>query len=173
MCMQIDLSKFLAPNQTVAVAVSGGVDSVALLYFMLSQAEKYHIKIVAVNVEHGIRGQASKDDTNFVESLCAKLGVKLYKYSVDSLLKAKSDKLSLEEAARILRYDCFFDLISKGCCDKVATAHHLSDNFESVILNLFRGTGLKGVSGIESNYNDKIIRPFLSVSKHQIQDYAL
>ena len=170
--MQIDLSKFLAPNQTVAVAVSGGVDSVALLYYMLSQAEKYHIKIVAVNVEHGIRGQASKDDTNFVESLCAKLGVKLYKYSVDSLLKAKSDKLSLEEAARILRYDCFFDLISKGCCDKVATAHHLSDNFESVILNLFRGTGLKGVSGIESNYNDKIIRPFLSVSKHQIQVYA-
>ncbi len=170
--MQIDLSKFIAPNQTVAVAVSGGVDSVALLYYMLSQAEKYHIKIVAVNVEHGIRGQASKDDTNFVESLCAKLGVKLYKYSVDSLLKAKSDKLSLEEAARILRYDCFFDLISKGCCDKVATAHHLSDNFESVILNLFRGTGLKGVSGIESNYNDKIIRPFLSVSKHQIQVYA-
>ena len=170
--MQIDLSNLIKQNEKVAVAVSGGADSVALLYYTLSQAEKYPFKVIAINVEHGIRGQASKSDTEFVIDLCEKLGVELIKYSVDSPLKAKTEKISLEEAARNLRYDCFFDAINSGKCDKVSTAHNLSDNFESVLLNLFRGTGTKGVAGIESNFNDKIIRPFLGVSKEQIEKYV-
>lgn len=169
--MKVDLSKIVSKKQTVAVAVSGGSDSMALLYFMTENAKKYGIKVIALNVEHGIRGKASLSDTEFVKSYCRARNIELLTYSFDALKKAKTDKLSVEQAARVLRYECFFDAIDKGKCDKVATAHHRRDNVESVLLNLFRGTGLKGVSGINANYEDKIIRPFLTVSKEEIIEY--
>ena len=84
---------------------------------------------------------------------------------------AREHGLSVEQAGRILRYQIFNDAISQGKCDKVATAHHIKDNFESVLFNLFRGSGLKGLAGIEENFDDKIIRPFLSITKEQITDY--
>lgn len=169
--MKIDLSKIVSKNQTVAVAVSGGSDSMALLHFMTANAKKYGIKVIALNVEHGIRGEASKSDTEFVKSFCRSRDIELLTYSFDALKKAKTDKLSIEQAARVLRYECFFKAIDEGKCDKVATAHHRRDNVESVLLNLFRGTGLKGVAGINANYEDKIIRPFLTVSKEEIIAY--
>jgi len=169
--MQINLGEFLHKNQTVAVALSGGSDSMALLDYMLANAEKYSINVIALNVEHGIRGQDSIDDTNFVKNYCDKNNVKLITYTVDCVKKASEEKLSLEQAGRILRYQCFYDAIDKGLCDKVATAHHQKDNVESVLFNLFRGTGIKGVCGIEKNFQDKIIRPFLDVSKSQIEEY--
>lgn len=169
--MKIDLSKIIPKNQTVAVAVSGGSDSMALLHFMTSNAKKYGIKVIALNVEHGIRGAASISDTNFVKSYCRSRNIELLTYSFDAVKKAKTDRLTLEQAARILRYECFFKAIDEGKCDKVATAHHRRDNVESVLLNLFRGTGLKGVAGINANYEDKIVRPFLTVSKEDIIAY--
>ncbi|MBO5068361.1 MAG: tRNA lysidine(34) synthetase TilS [Clostridia bacterium] len=169
--MQVDLKQFINNGETVAVATSGGSDSMALLDFMLKKAEQLHFSVIAINIEHGIRGQESINDSNFVKDYCLKRSVPLLSYTVDSLKKAKDDKLSVEQAARTLRYQCFFDAIKNGKCDKVATAHHLSDNFESVLFNLFRGTGLKGLSGIEENFDGKIIRPFLSVSKDQLNEY--
>ena len=169
--MQIDLSKFISNNQTVAVALSGGGDSMALLYYMLNQSKKYQIKVIAINIEHGIRGEESKSDTEFVKNYCKENGIPLLSYSVDCVAYALKHGLSVEQAGRILRYQIFNDAISQGKCDKVATAHHLKDNFESVLFNLFRGSGLKGLAGIEENFDDKIIRPFLSVSKEQITEY--
>ena len=169
--MQIDIGKFLDKNQTVAVALSGGSDSMALLDYMLTNAEKYSINVIALNVEHGIRGQESINDTLFVKDYCDKRGIALIRYDVDCVKKAKEEKLTLEQAGRILRYQCFYDAIDKGLCDKVATAHHQKDNVESVLFNLFRGTGTKGVCGIEKNYQNKIIRPLLEVSKTQIEQY--
>ncbi|MBQ0099504.1 MAG: tRNA lysidine(34) synthetase TilS, partial [Firmicutes bacterium] len=154
------------------VALSGGSDSMALLDFMLSESNKYGIKIVAINVEHGIRGEESKSDSNFVKEYCKAHNVPLYYYEIDCLSFAKENSLSLEEGARALRYKCFYNAINEGKCDKVATAHHLNDNFESVLLNLFRGTGIKGLKGIESNFENKIIRPFLTVSKKEIEEYV-
>jgi len=169
--MQVNLTNFIGSNQTVGVALSGGSDSMALLHYMLSQSKKYHFNVIAINVEHGIRGEASKSDTNFVINYCKNNGIKLLTYSVDCPTFAKENKLSLEQAGRILRYQCFNQAIESKACDKVATAHHLKDNFESVLFNIFRGTGIKGLVGIEQNFNDKIIRPFLSVSKQEIQEY--
>ena len=169
--MKIDLSKIVSKKQTVAVAVSGGSDSMALLHFMSANAKKYGIKVIALNVEHGIRGQASLSDTEFVKSYCRSRGIELLTYSFDAVKKAKTCKMSVEQAARVLRYECFFKAIDEGKCDKVATAHHRRDNVESVLLNLFRGTGLKGVAGINANYEDKIIRPFLTVTKEEIIEY--
>ena len=143
----------------------------ALLHAMKSQESALNIRVVAINVEHGIRGENSVKDSQFVKDYCATHGIDLISYSVDSLKKAREEKLSVEQSARILRYECFYNAINTGKCDKVATAHHLADNAESVLLNLFRGTGLKGITGIDQNYNDKIIRPLLTVKKAEIEEY--
>jgi len=170
--MLVDLSRFIDKNQTVAVALSGGSDSMALVHYMLSVKDKFRFNVIALNVEHGIRGKASISDTEFVKKYCEKLSVPLITYSVDSLKKAEEENLSVEQAARILRYECFYDAIRLKKCDLVATAHHSRDNLESILFNLFRGTGLSGAGGIKQNYENKIIRPFLSVSKEEIDEYV-
>ncbi len=169
--MIIDLTKTVNKNETIAVAVSGGSDSMALLHYMHCNAEKFRYSLIAINVEHGIRGNTSILDTEFVKEYCAKNNIPLLTYSVDCKKESMARKLSIEETARLLRYQCFFDAISSGKCDKIATAHHVSDNVESVLLNLFRGTGLRGLTGINTNYSDKIIRPFLNTTKQEILDY--
>lgn len=169
--MQVDLTKFIKPNQTVAVALSGGSDSMALLNYMLFCREKFPFNVIAINVEHGIRGEKSVFDTEFVKSYCEKNSIPLICYAVDSLKKAKDNKLSVEQSARQLRYDCFYKAIESGACDLVATAHHQDDNVETILFNLFRGTGLSGMCGIPEILNGKIIRPFLSVSKQEIDRY--
>ena len=169
--MRVDLTKFSLNSKIVAVALSGGSDSMALLCYLQSESKNYGFSVVALNVEHGIRGLESLSDTQFVTSYCEKAGIPLLSYSVNAPKKASEEKLSIEQAARILRYECFFDAINGGKCDVVATAHHLRDNLESVLINLFRGTGLKGVCGIKQDYQSKIIRPFLGVSKTEIEEY--
>ncbi|MBR2614670.1 MAG: tRNA lysidine(34) synthetase TilS [Clostridia bacterium] len=169
--MKLDLSSILTKNDVIGVACSGGSDSMALLYFMHKNQKKYGITVKAVNIEHGIRGESSVSDTNFVKSYCEKHKIELISYSVDAVNYSKENKLSLEEGARKLRYNCFHDAISKGYITKVATAHHAKDNVETILLNLFRGTGIKGITGIEENYQNKIIRPFLSLSKEEIEGY--
>lgn len=167
--MWVDLT-VIPKNSTVAVALSGGCDSMVLLYYLQSQSAKYNFKVIALNVEHGIRGEESLKDTAFVIDYCNKNSIPLLRYSCDSIKRATDEKLTIEEAARKLRYSFFKDAIDSGKCDLVATAHHLRDNAESVIFNLCRGTGIKGLSGICSG--DKVIRPFINTSKQEIEEYA-
>ena len=171
--MFVSFNNLIKKGDRVAVALSGGKDSMALLHYLISISNKEGFSVVALNVEHGIRGEQSLNDTNFVKNYCASFGIPLLEYSVDSLSYAKENKLSIEQSARKLRYDCFFDALNNGKCDKVATAHHSSDNAESILFNLLRGSSLKGVSGITPSFNDKIIRPFLSVSKEEIENYII
>lgn len=170
--MNIDLSTLVKKNEVVAVALSGGSDSMALLHYLNSNKTKYEINIIALNVEHGIRGKESVEDTNFVKKYCENNNIPLLIYSVDSISYAKNNNLSIEESARKLRYDCFYDAINSKKCDKVATAHHIADNFESILLNIFRGTGIKGLTGITENYDNKIIRPLIKTKKQEILDYV-
>lgn len=170
--MFVKFNRLVKKGERVAVALSGGMDSMALLHYALNNANNLGIEVVAINVEHGIRGEESICDTNFVKEYCAKNDIPLFCYAVDSVKVAKEQKLSIEQSARKLRYECFFDAIAKGKCDKVATAHHQSDNAESILFNILRGTGIKGARGIESSYDDKIIRPMLDVSKADIHKYV-
>lgn len=170
--MNINLSTLIKPNEKVAVALSGGKDSMCLLHYLLSKKDEIGFFVSAINVEHGIRGETSVSDSSFVKNFCEKNNVPLFAYSVDCKKVAKDKKLSLEQAGRLLRYEIFENLLKEGRCDKVATAHHMSDNTESVLFNLFRGTGISGVAGITDNFSDKIIRPFLSVSRNDINEYA-
>ena len=158
-------------GKTVAVAVSGGADSMALLHFTANFCVRFRIKAVALNVEHGIRGESSIRDSAFVKDYCAHHNIPFFEYKVDALKKAKTDKIPVEQAARILRYECFSDAVKNGKCDAVFTAHHSSDNLESVLFNLFRGTGIKGLTGIR-DYNNVIYRPFIKVSKAEILEYV-
>ena len=164
--------KELLKHKNVAVAVSGGKDSIALLHYLYSNVDALSIKsLVAVNVEHGIRGEESKKDTLFVKEFCDKLNIKCYLYSVDAISKKDELGLSLEETARLLRYNCLYDLKNKGLCDVICTAHHKSDNTESVLFNIMRGSSLKGLSGIPAVKDGFIIRPFLGIDKEVIDKY--
>ena len=169
--MVVDLSTLVNSNLTVGVAFSGGGDSMALLHYLHTASKTNNFKVIAINVEHGIRGEASIRDTEFVKDYCYKNDIELICYSVDCVTKSKEEKISIEQAARILRYECFFSAIKSGKCDKVATAHHSSDNAESVLLNLLRGSGLKGLIGIKARRSDGIIRPLIKCDKSQIEQY--
>ena len=170
--MIIDFRENFGDAKIVAAAVSGGSDSMALLSLLISSPKKYGAEVVAINVEHGIRGESSLSDSAFVKKFCDDNGVTCISYSVNAAEYAKTNKLSVEQAARILRYRCFEDAIKSGKCDVVATAHHALDNLESVLFNLFRGTGLKGVCGILPRYDGgKIVRPLLKITKAEITEY--
>lgn len=163
----------LKNGQTVAVALSGGKDSVCLLDLLLEKSARLSLTVKAINVEHGIRGQASVSDSEFCKRLCDKLGVPLKSYSVNAPAFAAERGISEETAARLLRYRCFEDALSEGFCDVIATAHHLSDSVETVLFNLFRGTSAKGACGIAKSANDgKIIRPLLNAKREQIDEHA-
>ncbi len=155
------------------MAISGGADSVCLLHLLHTNAKALDITVKAINIEHGIRGESSLQDSLFVKNFCVSLGIELKSYAVNAPAYAKENGYSLEQSARILRYECFDNALIEGFCDKIATAHHLSDNVETVLFNLFRGSALAGVCGIdEVNLNGKIVRPLLSCSRAQIDEYV-
>ncbi len=170
--MQIDFRNMNLKSKKVGVALSGGSDSMALLHLLSSNADFYGFSVCAINVEHGIRGEESIADSLFVKDYCEKNNLPLLTFSVDCINYAKENKLAVEQAGRVLRYRCFEQAIAQNFCDVIATAHHLSDNAESVLFNIFRGTGLKGLIGIADNLSDKIIRPLLDVSKSEINEYV-
>ena len=160
-------------GETVGVALSGGKDSVCLLHCIISARKELGISLCVINVEHGIRGDASKKDTDFCRKLALSLGLPFYTFSVDAISYAKENSLSIEESARVLRYAKFFEAIDRGYCDKIAVAHHLSDSVETILFNLLRGSSLSGAKGISAeNYGGKIIRPLLDVSHEEISLYV-
>lgn len=160
----------LIGKKSVAVALSGGKDSMALLNLLL-ESKTFKGQVKAINVEHGMRGESSVKDSEFVKSYCKQKNVPLKCYTVNAPEYSEKTKTSLEEGARILRYSCFKDAYDSGFCDAVATAHHLSDNAETMLFNLFRGSSLYGMSGIKEQ-NGIYIRPILSVSREEIDLYV-
>ena len=160
-------------GDSVAVALSGGKDSMCLLHLLLKSKDELGITVKAINVEHGIRGEKSVSDSDFVGKECEILGVPLYFKRVDSLGFSSENGLSVEEAARILRYKVFQSAADEGFCDKIATAHHASDRVETTLFNIFRGASSLGAAGIpESSRNGLIVRPLLSLTRSEIDEYV-
>lgn len=167
-------NNFFKTKQTVLIALSGGADSVALLHFACALGKKKQFKVCACHVNHNLRPTAKRDE-NLVIKLCKELGVPLIvkKVAVKSL--AKKEKLSLEHAARKLRYKALQETAKEFKAKVIAFAHHADDNIETFFLNILRGTQLKGLGGIPAArpFGDiKIIRPFLCLSKQEILDYC-
>lgn len=163
----IDAYSMLTGGERVTVALSGGADSVCLLYVLKEIAEKYSIKIDAIHINHCIRGEEADRDEEFCRKLCEKLDVPFVAKRIDVPAYAAEKKLSVEEAARKVRYSAFAEHSRNGL---IATAHTASDNAETVLFNFARGTGLKGMCGIPP-VRENIIRPLIDVTRQDIEEY--
>lgn len=159
----------LPDNEILGIAVSGGRDSMALLHFLLSKFE--NSKLFVINIEHGIRGQKSIEESEFVINECKRLALNYESISVDVLGYSKSQKLSIEQAARELRYREFNRLIDEKKVTKIALAHHKGDQAETVMMRILRGTGIAGLVGMYSNRDKRFIRPLLNYSRQDINHY--
>lgn len=173
----IQEEKLIQPGDTVLVGVSGGADSVCLLILLQEYQREMEFALQAVHVEHGIRGEESKEDARFVEALCERIGVPLHLFSVDVPSYARKNRIGIEEAARELRYRCFGETVAKnqGTKVRVALAHHADDNAETVLFQMARGSGVRGLSGMRSmrEASDGVtyIRPLLGTTRLQIEEY--
>lgn len=154
----------------IIVGVSGGADSVCLLFVLLALAEELRFDLVAVHVNHMLRGEEAAKDEAYVKKLCEENGLPLEIYREDVELIAKMRKQSKEEAGREIRREAFFKTKEKYKGTKIALAHHRNDNVETVLLNLARGTGLRGLGGIYP-VNGVFIRPLLCVERGEIEQF--
>lgn len=168
----IEKTKMLKSGEIIGVGVSGGADSMALLNFLQENAEKYDIEVVAIHVDHGIR-ESSADEAEFVRQKAKEMGVRFYKFRVDAPKLAKEKGESLETVARQARYGVFDTLLKKGVVDKIALAHHTLDQAETILMHIFRGSGVSGAKGMEPIRDNTYIRPFLTTSKQQILQYLV
>jgi tRNA(Ile)-lysidine synthase len=158
------------PGDRVGVAVSGGADSVALLLLLLELRGKLGIVLSVVHFNHKLRGKASDADQAFVAKLAAKHGLEFHAASVDVAKKAKKERANLEDAARRARYDYFRSLAESGACGRIAVAHTVDDQAETVLAHLLRGTGLTGLGGIHP-VAGAVIRPLLNVRRSELRRY--
>jgi len=154
-------------SKKLFLAVSGGIDSMVLLH-LLKQLP-YEIAVLHCNFQ--LRGLESFGDQEFIQNYCSQNNIPFFTTHFDTEAFAKDYKLSTQVAARELRYNWFYELLETENFDYILTAHHADDNLETFIINLTRGTGLEGLTGIPEQ-NDKIIRPLLPFSRDEIQQYA-
>ncbi|MGM9551209.1 MAG: tRNA lysidine(34) synthetase TilS [Clostridia bacterium] len=154
----------------VVCALSGGADSMALLYVLYKLRDKLQFELYAAHLNHSIRGKDADEDSEFVKDFCQKIGVEIFTKKVDVPLLAKEKSIGEEECGRFERY-LFFDEVCKELGGGIiATGHHINDRVETVLLNLFRGSG--GLRGIPFK-RDNIIRPLVNVSKKEIEAYLV
>ncbi|MDO5339648.1 MAG: tRNA lysidine(34) synthetase TilS [Eubacteriales bacterium] len=165
----VEQNNMLTDCERVVVGLSGGADSVCLLMVLKGYIEKKHLntELYAVHVNHGIRQEAG-DDEEFARALCERIGVGFQAYHINAIELAKQFGMSVEEAGRRERYRIFNEAC-KGRNAKIAVAHHMNDQAETVLMNLARGTSLKGIGGIRP-VRDNIIRPLLSVTRAEVEE---
>ena len=171
--LQID-RQLLRPGVRLAVAVSGGADSVALLRTLIESAQEIGLVLSVAHVHHGIRGADADGDAEFVEALASKHGLTFHRRYVDTPSAARENRETIEEAARNLRYAWFRELLESGEADAVATAHTLDDQAETVLHKLLRGAWTEGLGGIHpviTCAQGTILRPFLGTHRAEIETW--
>ncbi len=157
-------------GDSIICAVSGGADSVCLLHAMLALRSEYNLKIYIANVNHLIRGEESDRDSEFVKKIALAADLQIFYREYDVVNIAKKRKIGEEECGRELRYAFFQEIAEQLDGAKIATAHNLNDNAETVLFRLARGTAAQGIGGILYK-RDNIIRPLLDVSRKEIEKY--
>ena len=163
--------KMIENGDSVIVAVSGGPDSISLLYTLIRLREKLNIKLTVAHVNHMLRDVADSE-TRYVEHFCECNYVDCFVKRVDVKKLAEEQKIGTEEAGRNVRYDFFEEVFEKIHAYKIAIAHNKNDNAETVLMNIMRGTGLSGIKGIEPVRNNKIIRPLIEMDRDSIDKYC-
>ncbi len=162
----IEKHKMIENGDTIVLGISGGADSVCLFLVLLELRKRYNLKILAVHVNHNLRGDEALRDQKYVEDICKNYQVPCTVVSVDVKEEARKRKRSVEEAGREVRKEA----MEKGVGYKIATAHHSNDNAETMLINLARGTGIGGLTGIMPVQGQRI-RPLLCVTREEIEAY--
>lgn len=160
-------NQLLTEGSKILVAVSGGADSMVLLFIL----QKLGYRCSVAHMNFNLRGQASDEDEKFVKSYATKHHLDFYGKSVNTLLYAENHGISMEMAARDLRYSFFEEILKKEKITYVAVGHHKNDLVETMLLNLTRGTGVRGLAGIKAK-NGNIIRPLLGITNAEIVAFA-
>ena len=163
----IDKYCLLMPESKIIVGFSGGADSIVLLHIL----HKLGYNCIAAHCNFHLRGEESERDEHFAAEFAASLNLPFFKQDFDTQSVAKKQKISIEMAARDLRYQWFAELKENQKADAVAVAHHRDDSIETLLLNLIRGTGIKGLTGIQPQ-TGYLVRPLLCVSKKEILQYV-
>ncbi|HEV2177201.1 MAG TPA: tRNA lysidine(34) synthetase TilS [Terriglobia bacterium] len=162
-------AQLFQPGWRVGVAVSGGPDSVLLLDFLHRLAAEVGLSIAAVHFNHHLRGAESDADEQFVGDLARALGIEFIHAEADTARIARQRHRNLEATARDLRYRFFFSLVNQGRLERMATAHTANDQAETVLLRLVRGAGTRGLGGIHPVLDGKIVRPFLNLTRAEVE----
>lgn len=166
----IEKQHMVAAEDHIIAGISGGADSVCLLFVLLDLRSRLGIPFTAVHVNHGLRGEVADRDEVFVQQLCGEYGVPLEVFRVDLESISKKRKQSLEECGRNIRREAFGQVCANRGGTKIALAHHQNDNAETLLWNLARGTGLAGLGGIRP-VNGRYIRPLLCLSRAEIEAF--
>ena len=161
------LNKMFDGCDRIVVGFSGGADSVCLIS-LLAEICPENVKLVAVHVNHGIRGDEALRDMEFCREFCKSRGIEFCEYTYDVPAYAKEQGITIEEAGRNLRYAAFNEVA--GVKGRIAVAHHKNDQAETVLFNICRGSGIKGASGMQP-VRDNVIRPLLCVTREEIENY--
>ncbi|MCL2573534.1 MAG: tRNA lysidine(34) synthetase TilS [Defluviitaleaceae bacterium] len=159
----------LARGDGIVIGLSGGADSVAMTHFLHNCLTELELRIVCVHVHHGLRGEEADSDLEFCQEFCENLGIELIIVRYNVAVEANKRNIGIEEAGRILRYECFNQALQELRYNKIAVAHNQDDMAETVIMNTTRGAG--GIRGIPP-INGNIIRPLINVSRKKILEYC-
>ena len=162
----IDTHHLLSEGARVVVGLSGGPDSVCLARML----DDLGFEVVAVHCNFHLRGEESMRDEEFVKNLCQQMNWQLHRADFDTAVYAKSQKISIEMSARELRYERFRQIMQETKAEAIAVGHHQDDNVETMLLNLVRGTGIRGLCGMQPK-NEAIIRPLLCLTREEILAY--
>lgn len=161
----------ISKNDKIVIGVSGGPDSMCLLHILNSLKQKLEFEIVVAHVNHMIREEADQE-TKYVQEYCEKIGVPCFVKRIDVIKKAENEKTGTEEAGRKARYDFFDEVLKEVNANKIAVAHNSNDNAETILMNIFRGSGTSGLKGIEPIRDNKFIRPLIECERKEIEEYC-
>jgi tRNA(Ile)-lysidine synthase len=161
-------NSMLKPGDAVLTAVSGGADSIALIHILLRLSPEFDLRLGIAHFDHGLRAMESDRDANFVVSVAKKYNLPCYNKKCDVKKFSIHHKLSTEEAGRILRHKFLNEAARKHGFDKIALGHHKEDMAETVLINILRGSGPQGISGIPPK-RDLFIRPLININRSDIE----
>lgn len=166
----IEQFSLISNGDRILVALSGGPDSVALLYVLSKLKKKYELSLGAAYINHKIRPRAAKKEISFCRDICQKLNVQFYLDEINIPELSSEDKTGIEETGRKYRYLALNKIAGGNGFNKIATGHHRDDRVETILFNLARGAGRHGISGFQP-FRDNIIRPLYDVGREAIIDY--
>ena len=164
-------NNLISKGDVIVVGVSGGPDSITLLTCLNKFKDYFEIKIICAHINHLIRKDSTEDE-QYVENMCKNMGIKCYVKRADVEKIAKEQKKGSEEVGRKIRYDFFDEVARKENANKIAIAHNMKDNAETMLLNIIRGSGLTGLEGIQAEEYGKYIRPLINCTREEIEEYC-